>query len=127
MSSYKFLQTQVYVVVQGRYIVQVRLNGYSNPTGRCQECPQIQRLKDGQWIPIHSCCDNHHQTNCSDNDLCDSFLIYCLRPFGETRLNLTDETIKRSFVYEDDAVIDLDYTLNLSGLGYSYEVGSSII
>ena len=62
--------------------MQVRLNGYSNPTGRC-----------GHGNPCHSpsgqlyCCDSFDTESCRGGKRCDSYFTYCLRPFGESRLN----------------------------------------
>ena len=66
---------QVCVVVEGGYLVEVRLNGYTNPTGK-------RRRKSGTGI---RCYDDNTATVCSSNDLCDSYFIYCLRPFGDAR------------------------------------------
>ena len=66
---------QVCVVVEGRYLVEVRLNGYTNPTGK-------RRRKSGTGT---RCCDDATATVCSGSDLCDSYFIYCLRPFGDAR------------------------------------------
>ena len=67
---------QVCVVVEGRYLVEVRLNGYTNPTGK-------RRHKSGTGI---RCCDDNTATVCSSSSLlCDSYFIYCLRLFGDAR------------------------------------------
>ena len=35
LAVFEIIITQVCVVVEGRYLVEVRLNGYSNPIGKC--------------------------------------------------------------------------------------------
>ena len=57
--------------------MEVRLNGYTNPTGRCQDCKITTGL---------TCCDTLGVTNhCRGGRQCDSYFIYCLRPFGDVR------------------------------------------
>ena len=123
-----------YAVAKGRFTVQVRLNGYSNPTGRCQDCPLIWTSVDGQRTLLHSCCDDYSKTDCRGRDRCDSFFVYRLRQYGETTLTISEDTKNvQSFVNPDDSdvrnfsqriVLNLDNPLNLSGLqlGDSYEV-----
>ena len=114
--------------------MQVRLNGYSNPTGRCQDCPIIETSPKTLH---HSCCDDHSKADCSGDERCDSYFIYCLRPlnFGVTRLNPcgypSNGSKMSSFFNRDDAgisdfsqlrILGLNNPLTLSGLGYSYVV-----
>ena len=113
---------QVCVLVEGRYLVEVRLNGYTNPTGRCQ----------GYQTP---CCDGF-ATVCSGSNLCDSYFTYCLRPFGDIReppvgcTRSSNEYRNISFINTDDRPLDFSQStvlgLNnpqvLSGLEGPYEV-----
>ena len=65
------------MLVEGRYLVEVRLNGYTNPTGSCQDCKRSSGL---------TCCDTGRVTSdCRGGRQCDSYFIYCLRPFGDVR------------------------------------------
>ena len=59
--------------------MEVRLFGYSNPTGRCVGCHR----PFGSDQP-RSCCDDFNNTTCSGELLCDSYFIYCLRPLGSS-------------------------------------------
>ena len=112
--------------------MEVRLNGYSNPTGKCGE--QACHNPLGQLY----CCDNFSKTtNCIGTDLCDSYFTYCLRPFGEVRLNSPrcsqsnhNQSRARSSTNRNDGpldfsksrVLDLDNPQTLSGLEGAYNV-----
>ena len=61
--------------------MEVDFFGYSNPTGRCTDCP----IPAGQTE--HSCCDNFATTNCTGSRRCDSFFYFCLRTLGDRRTN----------------------------------------
>jgi hypothetical protein len=56
-------------------LLEVRLYGYSNPTGTCQGCVSVQTSE-------HGCCDRFNTTECSSGLLCDTYFDYCLRPLG---------------------------------------------
>jgi hypothetical protein len=113
------------VLVKGSYFVEVRLNGYANPSGKCnsENCflsgPQRQK-----------CCDGKTAI-CVTVERCDSFFVYCLRPFGTIDLGcLNNETTATSLHNTDDGDIDfsqsrvlgLSNPQNFSGLGDAYEV-----
>ena len=51
--------------------MEVRLLGYQNPT-------QTSLNNDGQ----RRCCDIDSTSECAEGQ-CDSYFIYCLRPFGD--------------------------------------------
>ena len=71
--------TQVCVVVGGRYLMEVRVNGYSNPTGKYGHVrDHCQTDTPGEFY----CCDSF-RTTCSGEDWCNSYFVYCLRPLGE--------------------------------------------
>lgn len=124
------LLIQVCVLVQGGYLVQMRLNGYSNPTGKCGhgDC----RTSSGQ---LH-CCDNPYNTrSCKNNERCDSYFKYCLKPFDEVRLNqsrcLTNQKSATTLGYNhndgplnfsQNTVLGLDNPLNLTSLEDAYNV-----
>ena len=57
--------------------MEVELFGYSNPTGRCADCP----IPTGKIV--HSCCDNFATTTCTGSARCDSYFHFCLRPIGD--------------------------------------------
>ena len=113
------------MLVEGRYLVEVRLNGYSNPTGSCQDCISSTGL---------TCCDTSRVTSdCSDEGRCDSYFFYCLRPFGEVRPNpgcFSNETRDTSAANRNDRPLDFSQStvlgLNnpqvLSGLEDMYKV-----
>ena len=94
------------MLVEGRYLVEVRLNGYTNPTGRCRDCNSITRL---------TCCDTlgPDTTNDCSGGRCDSYFIYCLRPFGDARQppigcsESSNEYRNISSVNMDDGPLDL--------------------
>ena len=68
------------VCVEGRYIVEVRLFGYQNPTGRCREC-------DFNSLTTSCCDDCSKASDCSqDGRQSDSYFIYCLRPDSQNGL-----------------------------------------
>ena len=123
---------QVCVLVQGRYLLEVRLNGYENPEGKCVDCPPNQTT--------HSCCDDHERfSNCDGNRQCDSYFIFCLRPFGSQRERYDCQTLyddtKVTSVNRNDAELEpMDFTSEmvlalenpflLPGLTEEYEVSN---
>ena len=123
---------QVCVLVQGRYVLQVRLNGYENRDGNCIGCPR------NQSDTTHSCCDDHGRfDNCDRNDRqCDIYFIFCLRPFGSQRERYDYRTLyndtKVTSVNRNDGpvdftnetVLDLENPFLLPGLTEKYEVSS---
>ena len=122
------LMVQVYyVLVEGRYLMEVRLNGYTNPTGKCGYGEHCQTNTPGEL----SCCDSS-DTTCSGGERCDSYFVYCLRPLGEVGLGCyANETRAISRSNENDesnidfslsTVLGLSNPQNLSGLGDAYEV-----
>ena len=116
--------------VNGEYNVEVKIFSYDNPTGRCRDCPR----ENGDSGP-RSCCDDFSDFNtCNGGDRCDSYFIYCLRPFGMTGGNCTGFTQRRSTANTDDRstdfsmsseVLGLDNPLLLPGLTIGYN--SSIV
>ena len=120
------------MVVEGRYLVEVRLNGYSNPTGKCGHVEHgCQTNTPGEFY----CCDGF-DTTCSGNEWCDSFFVYCLRPLGEDRLGcLANETRAESSSNKNDMpinfsrsrVLGLDNPQKFSGLGDAYKVRSTLL
>ena len=119
--------------------MQIRVNGYSNPTGLCHQVDQVcNNLTQRQIIGDNPrCCDAEClATNCATReDKSDSYFVYCLRPFGEHRQDgcFENETRTTSNVNEDDGLIDfsqsivlgLDNPQNLSGLDEAYKVSGS--
>ena len=114
------------MVIQGRYVVEVRLNGYNNPTGSRRSSGQIR------------CCDTSDTHDCNGDKRCDSYFIYCLRPLGEVSLNprcFSYEVRTRSSTNVDDAplnfsqsiVLGLYNPLNLSGWETAYKVSNFIV
>ena len=112
------------MLVEGRYLVEVRLNGYSNPTERCPGCQ-------------NRCCDGFTTVNaCTGSSSCDTYFIYCLRPFGDVRQHplgcskSSNEYRNISSINTDDGFLDFSQStvlgLNnpqvLSGLEDLYRV-----
>ena len=121
--------TQICVLVEGRYIVEVRLNGYTNPSGKCNSDDCFT------WNGRHrTCCDSHNTNMCTGWERCDSYFIYCLIPLGEVNNNYLgcfDDDVKTvSHSNRDDGYIDfslsrvlgLSNPQNFSGLRDAYEV-----
>ena len=79
--------------------MEVRLNGYSNPTGSCQDCIRSNGL---------TCCDTSRVTSdCSDERRCNSYFFYCLRPFSKVQLGcFSNETRNTSAANTDDGPLD---------------------
>ena len=105
--------------------MEVRLLGYENPTQRCRECRLINNLR--------SCCDDFSRNDqCTEGDReCDSYFIYCLRPFGTSNAQeggCSNFEKMVSSVHTDDGMIDfsqsevlgLDNPLHLRGLRDDY-------
>ena len=122
---------QVCVLVQGRHLLEVRLNGYENRDGKCIDCPRDQS------DTIHSCCDDFRRfSDCDGNRQCDSYFIFCLRPFGSRRVIYDCQTFyndtKMTSVNRDDGPIDftnevvlgLENPFLLPGLTEEYEVSN---
>ena len=118
------------MLVEGRYVVEVRLNGYTNPTGKCNSdvCFTVDRQHQ-------FCCDSRRRSTneCTeDREHCDSYFVYCLRPLGTVELGCFDnETRAVSATNKDDGpgidfslseVLGLSNPQNLPGLGNAYEV-----
>ena len=92
------------MVIEGRYFVQVRLNGYSNPTGKCGHGPER----------------------------CDSYFHYCLKPLGDVEFTCCPGEFRIISQANEDDESNIDFSLstvlglsnpqNLSGLGDTYEV-----
>ena len=126
IAVFLYTHSQMCVIVQGLYLVEVRLLGYENPTQRCLS-------NGGQRL---SCCDDfRRQDRCTDGDReCDSYFIYCLRAF-QTRDSQeggcpnSDRTVT-SDVNTDDGMIDfsqstvlgLNNPFQLQGLTEDYRV-----
>ena len=116
------------VIVKGLYHVEVKLLGYENPTQRCQEC----RLSNG----LRSCCDDFSRNDrCTDDDReCDSYFIYCLRPFETSNTreggcsNFHEKMIsgvntddnQSGIDFSQSKVLGLDNPLHLHGLTDDY-------
>ena len=124
---------QVCVLVQGRYQLEVRLNGYVNQEGKCVDCPRDQS------DTTRSCCDDFSRfSNCDRmNRQCDSYFIFCLRPFGSWRQrydcrNLYNDS-KVTSVNRNDGPVDftnemvlgIENPFLLPGLTEEYEVLSN--
>ena len=122
---------QLCIVVQGFYLVEVRLLGYENPTEKCQGC-----LRTYNGISTLRCCDDFSRSDqCTDGGReCDSYFIYCLRPlqsqdFQEGGCSNSDRTVT-SAVNVDDEMIDftqseilgLNNPFQLQGLTKDYRV-----
>ena len=116
--------------------MQVRLNGYSNPTGQCGHSLNCYSGSPGQLY----CCDSYDTDNCSGDDLCDSYFSYCLRPFGEARQNSSNRCSPNEVSYRarsesnnndgslnfsQSRVLGLNNPQNFSGLDTAYNVSHS--
>lgn len=68
-------------VVTGWYLLEVRIFGYSNPTGRCQACHRP--INENQRSDCDSESESHITVNFygSGDYQCDSYFTYCSREF----------------------------------------------
>ena len=83
-------------------MVEVRLFGYENPTGRCEECPRRFTT-----LPKRCCDDFDRDSNCDEDDReCDSYFTYCLRPFNTTFSGCSTYETMTSTVNTDDGPLD---------------------
>lgn len=116
---------QVCVIIEGSYLLQVELFGYSNPTGRCMECQII-------GLNLIGCCDQQ-LTNllpCLGVLRCDSYFSYCLRPIGSEGDSCSYFGSRMSTANRDDEHVDftqntvlgLENPLQLQGLTANYAV-----
>ena len=130
-SIYIICVTQVCVLVEGRYIVEVRLNGYTNPSGKCRGC---------NWPS--NCCDNippetrpirTDNVDCIGERRCDSYFNYCLKPFGDRRLDCSASEYRNTSAvnfndgplnFSQSTVLGLSNPQVLSGLRGAYKVCS---
>ena len=126
------------MLVEGRYVVEVRLNGYTNPTGQCEDCDIIF-----DWI--QTCCDVEvppeilppiTTNDCTGERRCDSYFNYCLRPFGNGEpdgYSPSEYTISAAnsndgpLNFSQSRVLGLSNPLVLSGLKGTYQVSSYMI
>ena len=117
------------MLVRGRYLVEVRLFGYTNPTGRCQDCHSGGQFADP------GCCDTFTTATCTGGLRCDSFFYYCLRTIGSVGRNCSYFGNRTSAANIDDGQIDfsqstvlgLQNPLQLQGLTDTYTVSYSLI
>ena len=117
--------------MNGDYNVEVKVFSYYNPTGRCRVCPR----ENGNGT--RSCCDDFdHFGTCDGSRRCDSYFIYCLRPFGMTGGDCTGFTQRRSTANENDestdfstrsTVLGLENPLILPGLTTGYNSSTSTV
>jgi hypothetical protein len=121
------------LVVEGRYLVEVRLNGYANPTGQCEGC----EITFG-WI--QTCCDiqdiNMATDDCIEERRCDSYFIYCLRPIGDRELDCSSSEYRITssanpndgpLNFSQSTVLGLSNPQVLSGLRGAYNVSGYMI
>ena len=120
---------QLCVPIGGRYIVEVRLFGYDNPTQRCQDC------RNGQFADF-GCCDDFQALNCPSGLRCDSFFFYCLRTLSSPLVrNCSYPGSRTSTANMDDGAVDysqsvvlgLENPLQLQGLTDAYNVSNSLV
>ena len=118
-------------LVRGRYVVDVRLFGYDNPTQRCHRC----RIGGPSGRP--GCCDDHAAATCLSSHLrCDSYFFYCLRTlnspmergctYSGSRLsnpNMNDGEIN----FGQSVVLGLENPLQLRGLTDAYNVSCLVV
>ena len=120
------------MLIEGRYIVEVRLNGYTNPSGKCNSDNDGCFTRNGR----QTCCDSDDTNTCTGRERCDSYFVYCLIPLrlGEVDnyiLGCFDDDVKtvsrsnRNDGYVDfsqSKVLGLSNPQNFSGLRDAYEV-----
>lgn len=119
---------QVWALVEGLYLLDVRLYGYSNPTGICQDCLSDMTGQRG-------CCDRFRTTDCAEFQ-CDSFFFYCLRDLGNdeelgcsyfgnrtSSVNIDDGSIN----FSQSTVLGLENPLILMGLTDAWNVSASTL
>ena len=127
MISWLFYFTQVRMFVSGRYVVEVALYGYNNPTQTCHDC------RDGQFADL-GCCDRQDRTTCNGGDRCDSYFIYCLRTIGSSGRNCsyfgtrisTANSNDASINFNQSSVLGLENPLQMQGLTDTYTVSYNI-
>ena len=116
------------MLVSGRYVMEVDLFGYNNPTQTCQDC------RSGGEFADPGCCDRHDRVICTaGGDRCDSYFYYCLRTidsggrdcsyFGNrvSAANTNDEAI--DFINQS-FVLGLENPLQLQGLTDAYDASA---
>ena len=118
------------MLVRGRYVVEVELLGYDNPTQRCQDCRRGQFADPG-------CCDFYDRTICTRqvNYRCDSYFFYCLRTIGHSGRNCSYFGNRTSDSNLDDGLINfnlssvlgLENPLQLQGLTDVYAVSYLLV
>ena len=118
------------MLVEGRYVVEVRLNGYTNPSGKCNGDNCFTDNRQHQF-----CCDSHDTDTCTGSERCDSYFVYCLRPLGTVDMGCPNNEMRaKSLSNEDDGpgidfsqskVLGLSNPQNFPGLGDAYEVSSN--
>lgn len=118
------------MIVNGHYLVEVRLFAYNNPTGKCQGC-YVQRSNQVR------CCDTNSVVDCENIRRCDSYFIYCLRPLNTSSIeegcfgfenrtsdfNRNDGTLN----FSNETVLGLPNPLLLPGLTEAYTVSASFM
>ena len=127
-------QVLVCVLVEGRYVVEVRLNGYTNPSGKCNSDSDACYTQNGRQ---QTCCDSDNTDKCTGRERCDSFFVYCLRPLGTIDMGCpNNEMFAVSVPNEDDGpgidfslsrVLGLSNPQSFPGLGDTYEVSYFIL
>lgn len=106
--------------MEGRHFLEVRLFGYSNPTGKCNTCEVLTPSE-------RECCDSFGETYCNDSlHLCDSYFVYCLGNQAgcisgterRSEVNINDGPLNFSL----NSVLGLENPIIISGATGSYTV-----
>ena len=119
------------MLVEGHYIVEVRLNGYTNPTGKCNSNTDACYTQNRQH---RTCCDGDNTNTCTGSNRCDSYFVYCLRPLGTIGMgcfenegslravSATNVNDGPGIDFSLSEVLGLSNPQNFPGLGDDYEV-----
>ena len=114
------------MLVEGRYVVEVRLNGYTNPSGQCRGCDWASNCWDIRpeiQLPIDD--------DCIGDRRCDSYFNYCLRPFDDEQLDCSPSEHRNTsspnsndgpLNFSQSIVLGLSNPQILSGLKGAYKV-----
>ena len=118
------------MLVEGHYFVEVRLNGYTNPTGQCQDCDWTSNCCD---VPPEILHINITTDDCIGERRCDSYFNYCLRRISDKKPDCSpSERRNTSSINSNDGplnfsqstVLGLSNPQVLSGLRGAYKVSS---
>ena len=123
-----------FALVEGLYVLQLQLLGYSNPAQKRLFCNDDLCSSD---LDLGRCCDGGSGPCTNGDRRCDSFFTYCLRPLGTPGFNCGSRSGSeiQSDMNENNAAVDfsrstvlgLTNPINFPGLTNDWNVSVFVV